>query len=169
MMALWRRALLGAGVVAAPRRPARRAAVRAVSTARGRRGCAAVGLGGTWELPPQRDSGRSLSSCVAAAAGLAAVAWWGLPRLYGGAHTKTTQMDRHGQGPRVANGCGPGPFGPSITFSLVALFVSCDDGDGDEVEREPAFLLLMGGGAGWDRQTDRSEMLPMMYDSTLGD
>ena len=29
MMALWRRALLGAGVVAAPRRPARRAAVRA--------------------------------------------------------------------------------------------------------------------------------------------
>ena len=31
------------------------------------------------------------------------------------------------------------------------------------------FLLLAGGGAGWNRQTDRSEMLPMMYDSTLGD
>ena len=69
----------------------------------------------------------------------------------------------------MANGCGPGPFGPSITFSLVALFVSCDDGVGDEVEHEPVFLLLVGGGAGWDRQTARYEMLPMMYDSTLGD
>ena len=36
-------ALEGAGEVAATRRPARWTAVRAVSTARGRRGCAAVG------------------------------------------------------------------------------------------------------------------------------
>ena len=65
--------------------------------------------------------------------------------------------------------CGPGPFGSSITFSLVALFVSCDGGDGDVAGLEPVFLLLVAGGVGRDRQMDRSEMSPMMYDSTLGD
>ena len=45
MMALRRPTLWGRGRVAAARRPARRAAVRVISTARGRRGCAAVGLG----------------------------------------------------------------------------------------------------------------------------
>eukprot|EP01043_Picozoa_sp_COSAG02_P052307 COSAG02_NODE_5614_length_4181_cov_11.419157_3_plen_69_part_00 len=50
-----------------------------------------------------------------------------------------------------------------------ALFVSCDDGDGDEAGREPVFLLLVDGGVGRDRQIDRSEMLPMVYDLTLGE
>ena len=100
----------------------------------------------------------------------------GLPRLYGGAcRGCTAGLTRRrprwtgtGREPSAANGCGPGPFGPSITFSLVSLFVSCDDGDGDEAGREPVFLLLAGGGAGWDRQMDRSEMLLVMYDLPLG-
>ena len=127
-------------------------------------------VGGAGALPPQRDSGRSDPVRRRRR-------WRALPRLYGGAcRVCTAEPTRRrprwtgtGSGPRAANGCGPGPFGPSITFSLVPLFVSCDVGDGDEVKCEPVFLLLAGGGAGWDKQMDRSEMLPMMYDSTLGD
>ena len=100
--------------------------------------------------------------------GLAAVVWWGLPRLYGGAHTKTAQMDRHGQGGESGEWMWSRAFRPlHYVLSCRALFVSCDDGD--EVEHEPVFLLLVGGGAGWDRQTARYDMLTMMYDTTLGD
>ena len=53
------------------------------------------GRGGAAAAARHRPLG---GSSLVAAAGLAAVVWWGLPRLYGGAHTKTTQMDRHGQG-----------------------------------------------------------------------
>ena len=111
----------------------------------------------------------TLSFCVVVAAGLAAVVWWGLPRLYGGAHAKTPQTDWHGQGAESGEWMRTGTFRPLHYHLSCRAFVSCDDGDGDEVEREPVFLLLAGGGAGWDRQMDRSKMLPMMYDSTLGD
>ena len=48
-------------------------------------------------------------------------------------------------------------------------FVSCDGGDGDAARRKPVFLLLAGGGAGWDRQMDRSKLLLTTCDSTLGE
>ena len=64
MMLLRRPALLGAGVLAAPRRPARRTDVRVVPAERARRAGAAVGLGGTRELPPQRGIGHSVTAPV---------------------------------------------------------------------------------------------------------
>ena len=81
--------------------------------------------------------GHSLSSCVVVAAGLATVVWWGLPRLYGGAHAKTPQTDWHGQGAESGEWMRTGAFWPLQYHLSCRAFVSCDDGDGDEVEREP--------------------------------
>ena len=52
MMALRRPALLGAGMVAATRRPARRTAVRVGPAGRGRRVCVGGRVGVAEELPP---------------------------------------------------------------------------------------------------------------------
>ena len=65
--------LLGARGLAAPRRPARQTAMRVGSAARGRRVVQGQGSPpGAWELPPQRDIGRSVAARV----------WrrWALPR-----------------------------------------------------------------------------------------
>ena len=96
MMALWRPTLWGWRRVAAPHRPARRTAVRAVSTVRERGGvCGGRGEhGGAAAAARHRPLG---GSCAEVVAGLATVVWWGVPRLYGGAHAKTAQTDRHGQ------------------------------------------------------------------------
>ena len=67
MMALRRPALLGAGRVAATRRPARRTAVRVGPAGRWRRGVCGGRVGGAWELPPQPYIAARWRSCVVAA------------------------------------------------------------------------------------------------------
>jgi hypothetical protein len=66
-MALRRPTLLGAGRVAATRRPARRTAVRVVPAGRWRRGVCGDRVGGAWELPPQPYIAARRRSCVVAA------------------------------------------------------------------------------------------------------
>eukprot|EP01043_Picozoa_sp_COSAG02_P071337 COSAG02_NODE_12997_length_1462_cov_103.550990_3_plen_174_part_00 len=53
--------------------------------------------------------------------------------------------------------------------SLLSRFSSAaTGGDGDAARRKSVFLLLVNGGAGWDRQMDRSKLFqPTTYDSTL--
>jgi hypothetical protein len=145
-MALLRRACLGWERVAADR--ARRTTVRAVSTARGRRVCVAVGWGawGAAAAARHRPLGELLCGggggpCRGCMVGLAAV-------VRRSPHEDDPAGPARTKGREQRLDVDRGLFGPSITFSLVALFVSCDDGDGDEVGHEPVFLLLAGGGAG---------------------
>lgn len=113
MMALRRHALWGWGKVAAPRRPGKVDGYACCSCGTPAQGVCGRRVGGAWELPPQRDIGRSLE---------APVWWWrrrrALPRLYGGAcrgctaglkrgRTRWTGMGRE---PRVANGLWTGAF-----------------------------------------------------------
>ena len=100
--------------------------------------------------------------------GIVAV-WWSLPRLYGAAHARTTQTDRHGQGAESGEWMWTGAFRLLHYVLSCRPFVSCDGWRWRPVGRKPVFLLLVAGGVGWDRQMDRSKLLPTTCDSTLGE
>ena len=46
------------------------------------------------------------------------------------------------------------PFGSSLASLLVVCFSQPHNDDYDEAPREPVFLQVMGGGAGWDEETN---------------
>jgi hypothetical protein len=166
-MALLRRACLGWERVAADR--ARRTTVRAVLTARGRRVCAAVGWGawGAAAAARHRPLGELLCGggggpCRGCMVGLAAV-------VRRSPHEDDPAGPARTKGQEQRLDVDRGLSAPPLRSLLSRFSSAATTAMATRWGTSLCSCCWRVAGRGWDRQMDRSEMLPMMYDSTLGD